>query len=160
MTYRCTVLRYALSRRWIAWHLFCASLVVGMVAAGIWQWGVAFDSLETPGSDGLDVRNLVYALQWWVFAAFGVWFWFRFLRDQRDAELTELVAAAQAAPEQSGDLAATSGETQDSASSSAPELISLDDSAEDRRARSRGLMREGSVAQSYDSETDVDVEGN
>jgi len=132
------VFRYALSRRWIPWHLFCAALVVVMVVAGIWQWSVAFDSVDANGEPSLNVRNLVYALQWWVFAAFGVWFWFRFLRDQRDAELADMVAAADVAVEQVADLSG-SASTESAQASAAPELISLDDSAERRRARARDL---------------------
>ncbi len=130
--------RYALSRRWIPWHLFCAALVVIMVVAGIWQWSVAFDSVDANGEPSLNVRNLVYALQWWVFAAFGVWFWFRFLRDQRDAELADMVAAADVAVEQVADLSGAAS-TESAKASAAPELISLDDSAERRRARARDL---------------------
>ena len=130
--------RYALSRRWIPWHLFCAALVVVMVVAGIWQWSVAFDSVDANGEPSLNVRNLVYALQWWVFAAFGVWFWFRFLRDQRDAELADVVAAADVGVEQVADLSG-SASTESAQASAAPELISLGDSAERRRARARDL---------------------
>jgi surfeit locus 1 family protein len=32
-------------------------------------------------SAGLDLRNLAYALQWWLFAAFGLFFWWRIVRD-------------------------------------------------------------------------------
>lgn len=35
----------------------------------------------TLGGDGLDWRNLGYALQWWVFAAFAVYMYWRFLRE-------------------------------------------------------------------------------
>ncbi|MGB5952563.1 MAG: SURF1 family protein [Ornithinimicrobium sp.] len=35
----------------------------------------------TLGSDGLDWSNVGYAMQWWVFAAFAVYMYWRFLRD-------------------------------------------------------------------------------
>lgn len=105
-------------------------MVTGMLIAGGWQWSVAFANVDANGDPSLDVRNLVYALQWWVFAAFGTWFWFRFLRDQRDAELAELVAAADAAPEQMSEGVAD-----------APQVISLDGSVEERRVRSLGLTQ-------------------
>ena len=33
------------------------------------------------GEPGLALRNLSYALQWWLFAAFGLFFWYRLVRD-------------------------------------------------------------------------------
>ena len=149
--------RYALSRRWIAWHLFCVAAVVVMVVAGICQWAVAFESVDANGQPSLNVRNLVYAVQWWVFAAFGIWFWFRFLRDQRDAELAEMVAAADAAVEQVADLSA--GTKTESQASQVPELISLDDSAEERRARARELRTGDQSAASAPSSTELGMEG-
>lgn len=59
---------------------------------GIWQWNVATAPRTPGGPANLNLRNLVYAFQWWIFAAFGVWFWFRFIRDQRDAELATAAA--------------------------------------------------------------------
>ena len=40
-----------------------------MIMAGVWQGGVAFDSVDANGQASLNARNLVHALQWWVFAA-------------------------------------------------------------------------------------------
>ena len=34
-----------------------------------------------PPDPGLAWRNLSYALQWWLFAAFGLFFWYRLVRD-------------------------------------------------------------------------------
>jgi surfeit locus 1 family protein len=53
-----------------------------------------------PGQAGrrLDWRNLAYAAQWWVFAAFAVVVWWRALRDDRD-----LAAAREDAPGPGGD---------------------------------------------------------
>jgi cytochrome oxidase assembly protein ShyY1 len=31
---------------------------------------------------GIEIRNLFYAWQWWIFAAFAVFIWFRFVRDE------------------------------------------------------------------------------
>lgn len=80
------MLRYSLSGRWIAWHLICLILVAFMVGMGVWQWLVATSPAEPGGPPDWNPRNLVYALQWWVFAVFGGWFWYRYLRDQRDEE--------------------------------------------------------------------------
>ncbi len=79
------MLRYALARRWWAWHLLCLCLAAAFIAMGIWQLHVATAPISYGGS--LNLRNFVYALQWWAFTCFGIWFWFRFIRDQRDAEM-------------------------------------------------------------------------
>ena len=47
----------------------------------------ALDRRVTPvptplGDTGIQVRNAAYALQWWVFAAFAVWMWWRMVRDE------------------------------------------------------------------------------
>ncbi len=145
-----------MSRRWVPWHLFCAAAVVLMVWAGTWQWDVAFSEIDSSGQPTVNPRNLVYALQWWVFAAFGTWFWFRFLRDQRDAELAELEAAADAAPEQTQDLSAGPAKPSTDVGD-ASSLISLDDSADERRARSRGQL-ESNPAQAAQVDAGTDVE--
>jgi cytochrome oxidase assembly protein ShyY1 len=31
---------------------------------------------------GIEIRNLFYAWQWWIFAAFAIFIWFRFVRDE------------------------------------------------------------------------------
>jgi hypothetical protein len=31
---------------------------------------------------GIEVRNLMYAWQWWIFAAFAIFLWGRFIRDE------------------------------------------------------------------------------
>ena len=36
---------------------------------------------DPPQGGGLDLRNLSYALQWWLFAAFGLFLWWRIVRD-------------------------------------------------------------------------------
>lgn len=82
-----------MSPRWLAWHVFCAVLIAGLVGMGVWQWSVATAPTTPGGPANLNLRNLVYAFQWWIFAAFGVWFWFRFIRDQRDSELAVSAAA-------------------------------------------------------------------
>jgi hypothetical protein len=144
------VLRFALSRRWVPWHLFCGVLVAFMIVAGTWQWEVAFSGVGVGGETGFNARNLVYALQWWVFAAFGVWFWFRFLRDQRDAELAELSEAVASAPEQVHDL---SHPTEVKQSLDQPAMISLDEAASARRARAVESLAGGSVTPESEADT-------
>lgn len=133
------MLRFALSGRWVPWHVLWLVIISLLVAAGIWQWSVAFDNVEIDGQPNTSMRNLVYAVQWWVFAVFALWFWWRFLRDQRDAELAELQQAAADAPDgQMEGLQVNLSQTEDSASTpSADNTISLEGSAQERRARAR-----------------------
>jgi|GEM_PF-1058917 len=129
-----------MSRRWIGWHLFSIVLVVVLVGAGTWQWNVAMASTGPDGESNVNIRNLVYAMQWWVFAAFGIWFWLRFLRDQRDVEREEAAMADVELGEQADQVGSPT------ASATVDAQISLDDSADVRRARSRAAMSAPSSA--------------
>jgi len=147
-----------MSRRWIGWHLFCIVMVAVLVTAGAWQWSVAIASTGPDGESNVNIRNLVYALQWWVFAAFGIWFWLRFLRDQRDADREEEAMAELDSDEPNRHKVGGRSEHSSAAGQSAhvglpidgadvgdegtreATQISLDDSAEVRRQRSRTTM--------------------
>ena len=80
------MIRYALAPRWWFMHLVVAALFVGCIKLGLWQWdaGHVVDA-EDSGLGG-HLRNDIYAVQWWFFGAFGLWFWTRFLRDQKVAD--------------------------------------------------------------------------
>jgi cytochrome oxidase assembly protein ShyY1 len=39
------------------------------------------------GAGGLALQNLSYALQWWLFSAFGIFFWWRVVRDDHHGRL-------------------------------------------------------------------------
>lgn len=39
-----------------------------------------------PGGAGLDVQNLAYALQWWIFGGFALVLWFRMVRDEAEQD--------------------------------------------------------------------------
>jgi surfeit locus 1 family protein len=44
--------------------------------------------IPAPVSDpGLDLQNLSYAIQWWIFAGFGLFFWYRLVRDDHRGTL-------------------------------------------------------------------------
>lgn len=43
-----------------------------------------------PGGEGIVWRNFAYAMQWWIFAAFALYLWWRMVRD--DHERSELLA--------------------------------------------------------------------
>lgn len=69
--------RYAFARKpgWVVGHVIVAALFVAMILLGRWQ-------LDVSESKGFSVQNFGYALQWWAFACFGVFLWYRVLRDQ------------------------------------------------------------------------------
>lgn len=77
------------------------AVVADRATPGAWPVG---ERATNPGTDGLEtvappeqpevgaltsLRNLLYALEWWVFAGFAVFLWWRFVRDQRDEEPAE-----------------------------------------------------------------------
>jgi surfeit locus 1 family protein len=76
-------------------------VVADRATPGDWPVG---DHAVNPGSDGLEpvappeqpdvgrltsVRNLLYAMEWWVFGGFAVFLWWRFLADQRTSDRAE-----------------------------------------------------------------------
>lgn len=65
--------RRLLSPGWLALHVVVIAVTAAMLWLGYWQW--------TGGLTGHTARNTGYALQWWVFAAFTVYFWIRLMRD-------------------------------------------------------------------------------
>ncbi len=89
------MIRYILQRRWLPWHLLWLVAVAGCIWLGVWQ----FEAAVAPRPAGADTqvwRNFAYSLNWLVFAGVALWFWWRFMRDQR---ATELAAAQDAEPE-------------------------------------------------------------
>jgi hypothetical protein len=65
-----------LAPRWLATHLLLVVCGAVMIRLGVWQWHVG-------GVRHGDLRNYAYALQWWAFTAFAVFFWLRLMRDSR-----------------------------------------------------------------------------
>jgi DNA-binding transcriptional regulator of glucitol operon len=66
--------RFALRPGWLLWHLFVLAAMVTMILLGRWQ-------LHVSESKHFDLRNFGYSLQWWLFAGFAGFFWWRILRD-------------------------------------------------------------------------------
>lgn len=66
-------MRRVLTPRWLAWHVLAVVLAVACVRLGLWQWHRA----RATGS----MQSMGYALQWPAFAAFGLFFWWRTVRD-------------------------------------------------------------------------------
>jgi Na+/phosphate symporter len=104
-----------------------------MVGMGSWQWRVAMTPL-VPGA-GISLRNLVYALQWWIFASFAVWFWYRFMRDQRDEDRQSAELAARV--EDEAGVAAVEGEHN---------VVRITDTADKSKVRAQ-ISLDGTVAE-------------
>ena len=66
-------MRTVLTPKWVAWHVLAVVLAITFVRLGLWQWHRA----QATGS----AQSMGYALQWPAFAAFGVFFWWRTVRD-------------------------------------------------------------------------------
>lgn len=66
--------RFVLKPGWILLHLFTIALVVTMILLGRWQ-------LDVSESKHFSLQNFGYSIQWWVFSAFALGFWWRIMRD-------------------------------------------------------------------------------
>ena len=66
-------MRRLLAPQWLAWHALTLVVAVVFLRLGLWQWRQAVAT----GSP----QNMGYALQWPVFALFGVAVWWRVCRD-------------------------------------------------------------------------------
>lgn len=147
-SYRVGVLRYMFQSRWWPWHLLCGFVFAALVLLGYWQMRVAFNPGEWHGEE-LSIRNFVYALQWWVFAAFAIWFWYRYMRDQRQSELGVAAEDQAIARARQASKHATAPDTDDS-TSAGNEPISLDAPADERRQQifgSNSVQSEGANAE-------------
>ena len=82
------MIRYALAPRWIAWHLLWAVAFLVCLRLALWQYHAAI-APHPAGANTQPWRNYAYAFNWAVFAGVAVWFWWRFMRDQRAAESAE-----------------------------------------------------------------------
>jgi cytochrome oxidase assembly protein ShyY1 len=60
--------------------------------------GLAAVPAERPG--GLALQNLSYALQWWLFSAFGLFFWWRLVRDDHRGTLRAPATGAGPPPDE------------------------------------------------------------
>ncbi len=84
------VWRFLLRPRWLAWHLFAAAAICGMLWLGDWQYHRAL------GGNGL---SWAYTFEWPLFAGFALVFWARTIRDEFAVQRggvseTELIARA------------------------------------------------------------------
>ena len=65
---------FALRPGWLVLHLFTIAAVVTMILLGRWQ-------LHVSESRHFDIQNFGYSIQWWLFSAFFLFFWWRIVRD-------------------------------------------------------------------------------
>jgi DNA-binding transcriptional regulator of glucitol operon len=85
---------FALRPGWLAFHLFTVAASVTMVLLGRWQ-------LHVSESKHFSIQNFGYAIQWWLFTAFGLFLWWRLLRDtqRRTAVAADPTLAEPIAPD-------------------------------------------------------------
>ena len=65
--------RVLVTPRWISWHLFAVCAVIGMMWLGDWQFRRAMAG---------NTLSWAYTFEWPIFAVFGVFFWFKTVRDE------------------------------------------------------------------------------
>lgn len=65
--------RRLLSRKWLALHALLIVCLLSFSLLGKWQF------TRAESVDGT-IRNIAYALQWWIFAGFAIFFWWKILR--------------------------------------------------------------------------------
>jgi hypothetical protein len=80
------VLKYIAKPRWILWHLVVIATGYGFLLLGRWQWERRIRTDLQSGTQVTDWQNMFYAFQWWIFALFVVWFWWKFLSDGYNLE--------------------------------------------------------------------------
>jgi DNA-binding transcriptional regulator of glucitol operon len=66
--------RFALRPGWVVFHLFTVAVVITMILLGRWQ-------LHVSESKHFSLQNFGYSIQWWLFSAFALLFWWRIVRD-------------------------------------------------------------------------------
>ena len=65
---------FALKPGWIVLHAFAVAAIVTMIFLGRWQ-------LHVSEARHFNLQNTGYTIQWWVFAGFVGFFWWRIMRD-------------------------------------------------------------------------------
>ena len=66
--------RFVLRPGWLLLHAFTIAAAITMVLLGRWQ-------LHVSERKHFDIQNFGYTIQWWLFSAFAVFFWWRIVRD-------------------------------------------------------------------------------
>ncbi|MBE7188603.1 hypothetical protein [Jatrophihabitans endophyticus] len=63
--------------RWLVFHVVIWALAAIFIGLGLWQ-------LSVSNAKHFDFFNFQYALQWWLFAAFGLFVWIRIMQHRLD----------------------------------------------------------------------------
>lgn len=95
--------RVLVTPRWLSWHLFAVCAVAGMLWLGDWQFHRAVDG---------NALSWAYTFEWPIFAVFGVFFWFKTVRDElhpsaprrRSVELPAAIRSSLAAGDDATEL--------------------------------------------------------
>jgi len=74
--------RVAREPKWIGFHLLTIISFFACAQLGFWQWDRRNRFDEISQTLTFSSRNFLYAIQWWLFAAFVLWFWYRFFKDE------------------------------------------------------------------------------
>lgn len=72
-------LRRFLTPGWLLLHAFTVAAVITMILLGRWQ-------LIVSDRKHFNLQNFGYAIQWWLFSAFALYLWWRFIHDARHGE--------------------------------------------------------------------------
>lgn len=93
--------RFLVSPKWLGWHAFVIVAVAGMLALGDWQLHRA---------EAGNALSWAYTFEWPIFAAFGVVFWIKTIRDEvHPPAQPDPAAAVSVLPDGAGQPAAVAG---------------------------------------------------
>jgi hypothetical protein len=67
-------LKLYLTPGWFGLTVLLWGAAVGMVFLGRWQ-------LDVSNTKHFNLQNFAYAIQWWLFSGFSIWFWGRLIRN-------------------------------------------------------------------------------
>ena len=68
--------------KWIGFHLLTLIAFLTCIQLGFWQWDRRHRVDEISNLVTFSSRSFIYAFQWWCFAAFVIWFWHKFFKDE------------------------------------------------------------------------------
>jgi hypothetical protein len=77
--------KIAIRPKWILFHALVLGASYTCLRLGFWQWEVRWEA-SAGGTPVLSLQNTFYAFQWWFFASFFLWFWFKFFKDEKKAQ--------------------------------------------------------------------------
>jgi hypothetical protein len=78
--------KIAFHPKWIPFHALALGATYTCVRLGIWQWDVRWTQDSATAEPSLSLQSTFYAFQWWFFAIFFLWFWFKFFKDEKKAQ--------------------------------------------------------------------------